>query len=58
MMEQESFFEFGLNKADFEKILRTLDTSIPRILTAELNMGLDNITLHDEWSEISILKSL
>lgn len=51
------FFEFGLNKADFEKALRTLDTSIPRFLTAELNMGLDNITLHDEWSEISILKS-
>ena len=45
------------NKADFEKVIRVLDTSIPRFLTAELNMGLDNITLHDEWSEISILKS-
>ena len=52
------FFEFGLDKSDFEKVLRTLDTSNPRILTAELNMGLDNITLHDEWSEIDILKSL
>lgn len=51
-------FEFGLGKSDFEKVLRTLDSSNPRILTAELNMGLDNITLHDEWSEISILKSL
>lgn len=52
------FFEFGLNKSDFEKVLRILDSFSPRILTAELNMGLDNITLHNEWNEIDVLKIL
>ncbi len=52
------FFEFCLGKSKFEKILRTLDSYSPRILTAELNMGLDNITLHQEWNEIDVLKLL
>ena len=50
--------EFGIRQSDLEKVLRTLDSSNPRILTAELNMGLDNITLHNEWDEITILKTL
>jgi 3'-phosphoadenosine 5'-phosphosulfate sulfotransferase (PAPS reductase)/FAD synthetase/ferredoxin len=51
-------FEFGIDKVGLEKTLRTLDTLTPRVLTAELNMGLDNITLHDNMDVITVLKQL
>ena len=49
---------FGLPKSVFEKTLRSLNSSSNRLLIAELNMGLDNITLRDDISSIAILKEM
>jgi len=49
---------FGLSKSNFEKSLRSLDSFSNRVLTAELNMGLDNITLRDDLNSITVLKAL
>lgn len=49
---------FGLSKSNFEKSLRSLDSFSNRVLTAELNMGLDNITLRDDLNSITVLKTL
>lgn len=50
--------EFGTSKSEFEKILRTLNSANNRLLVAELNMGLDHITLREDITPISILKTL
>ena len=47
--------EFGIPKSDFEGILRSLNSDANRIITAELNMGLDNITLRDDISSEDVL---
>lgn len=52
------FIEFGLDKNILDKALRTLDSSTPRVLVAELNMGLDNITLLDDLNSTQIISSL
>lgn len=49
---------FGLSKSNFEKILRTLNSYPNRVLIAELNMGLDNITLRDDIDSLQALKIL
>lgn len=49
---------FGLTKTNFEKGLRALDSYSNRVLTAELNMGLDNITLRDDLTPLEVLKTL
>lgn len=49
---------FGLSKSNFEKILRTLNSYSNRVLIAELNMGLDNITLRDDIDSMQALKIL
>jgi phosphoadenosine phosphosulfate reductase len=41
---------FGLSKSTFEKMLRNLNSSSTPVLIADLNMGLDNITLTEEDS--------
>lgn len=46
--------EFSLEKIVLEKKLRTLDSGTPRVLTAELNMGLDNITLREDINPVSL----
>lgn len=58
--ENESgvYAEFGTDKAHFEKLLRTLNSSSNRILVAELNLGLDHITLRDDLSALDALKIL
>lgn len=50
--------EFLISKANFEKLLRKLNSMENRTLIAELNMGLDNITLRDDLSSMDILKIL
>ena len=52
------FREFGVPKAVFEKALRTLNSSSNRILVAELNMGLDHITLREDLNSESVLHEL
>lgn len=49
-------FEFGIDKASLIKILRTLNAAQNRLLTAELNMGLDSITLREDITSLDILK--
>lgn len=50
--------EFCLPKSDFEGTLRTLNSNKNRVLVAELNMGLDSITLREDLTPITALKSL
>ena len=52
------FVEFGISLSGLEKILRTLNSANNRLLVAELNMGLDHITLREDVNPISILKTL
>ena len=49
-------FEFGIDKASLIKTLRTLNAAQNRLLTAELNMGLDSITLREDITSLDILK--
>lgn len=49
-------FEFGIDKTSLVKILRALNAAQNRLLTAELNMGLDSITLRDDITSLDILK--
>jgi phosphoadenosine phosphosulfate reductase len=48
---------FGITKSIFDKALRALNSSSVRILNADLNMGLDNISLRDDISSVSIVES-
>lgn len=50
--------EFCMSKSAFEKSLRALNSTTNRVLTAELNMGLDHITLRDDLTSIDVLKTL
>lgn len=50
------FAEFCVERDAFEKALRTLDSSKTKVLVAELNMGLDNISLREDLDALSALK--
>jgi hypothetical protein len=50
--------EFGTDKSNLEKALRTLNSSSNRVLVAELNMGLDHITLRDDLTYLTVLEEL
>lgn len=50
--------EFGISKSNLEKALRSLNSDTNRVLTAELNMGLDHITLRDDLNALSALEIL
>lgn len=50
--------QFGVPKPQLIKALNVLSTNKERILIAELNMGLDHITLSSEIDSISVLKKL
>jgi len=56
--ENGPFKTLGISKSTFEKSLRALNSSSNRLLIAELNMGLDNITLRDDVTSISILATM
>lgn len=50
--------EFGLSKKDLVKKLRALHSDPSNVLIAELNMGLDHITLKDKLDALKVLEIL
>ncbi|MGV8094698.1 MAG: phosphoadenosine phosphosulfate reductase family protein [Mangrovibacterium sp.] len=50
--------QFGVSRERFETILRTLKEDKNRVLSADLNMGLDNINLREDLSSMDILEML
>lgn len=50
--------EFGISKNDLMKKLRYLSSEANRVIIAELNMGLDHITLRKDLNSISVLEEL
>lgn len=50
--------EFCLSKDRFEKLLRTLNSAKGRVLNAELNMGLNHITLLWNISPMDVIKKM
>ena len=54
--ENGVFKEFAISKSAFEKSLRTLNSMSNRIIVAELNMGLDSITLRQDITPIDALR--
>lgn len=50
--------QFGISKPQLIKALNVLSSHKERILIAELNMGLDHITLSNDIDSISVLKKL
>ena len=50
--------EFGISKNNLLKSLRYLSTEKNRILVAELNMGLDHITLREDLTAIAALETI
>lgn len=55
---QGIYREFGLSQKQFEKHLHTLNGDSNRILNADLNMGLEHITLRDDLDSTEVLKIL
>ena len=56
--KQGIYREFGISKGEFEKHLHSLNSDRNRILLAELNMGLDHITLRDDLTSLKVLSLL
>ncbi|MCM1531710.1 MAG: phosphoadenosine phosphosulfate reductase family protein [Bacteroides sp.] len=50
--------EFGIGKSQLEKQLRSLNSESNPVLTAELNMGLDHISLRDDLNAEKALEIL
>ena len=50
--------EFGITKSELLKKLRALSADSDRVLIAELNMGLDHITLRDGITSFDVLKMM
>ena len=50
--------QFGINKDTFERLLLSLQEDSNHVLRAELNMGLDSITLREDLDPITCLKML
>ena len=50
--------EFGISKNELLKKLRSLHSDVNRVLTAELNMGLDHITLKPNFSSVDAIEQL
>jgi phosphoadenosine phosphosulfate reductase len=53
-----TYREFGIPKGFVENLLRSLNSDKNRILIAELNMGLDSISLRDDMDAFNCLKTL
>lgn len=56
--KQGVYREFGIAKTALESQLRSLNSDTNRVLVAELNMGLDSITLRDDLNALEALKIL
>lgn len=52
------FKEFGISRNELYKKLRFLSSDKNRVLIAELNMGLEHITLRDDLDSLSALKTM
>lgn len=52
------FLEFGISKNELLKKLRFLSSDTNRVIIAELNMGLDHITLRKDLTPTSVLELL
>ena len=52
------FLEFGISKNELLKKLRFLSSDANRVIIAELNMGLDHITLRKDLTPTSVLELL
>jgi len=50
--------EFAISKSLMEKGLRSLNSNNNRVIVAELNMGLDSITLREDLTPLSCLQML
>ena len=50
--------EFCLSKERFEKLLRTINSTKGRILNAELNMGLNHITLYEGVTPMDVINKM
>ena len=50
--------EFGISKSEFLKKLRTLSAESNRVIIAELNMGLDHITLREDMTPFDVLRKM
>lgn len=48
--------EFGISRTRFENALRSLNNDTNKILSADLNMGLEHITLREDLSSFDVLK--
>lgn len=48
--------QFGIEREDFEAILRSLEQEQNQVLRAELKMGLDNIILREDLTSEDIIK--
>ena len=53
-----AYLEFGISKNELLKKLRNLSAESNRVLIAELNMGLDHITLRHDLDPVSALELL
>ena len=50
--------EFGITKGEMVNLLRSLNSDSNRVLIAELNMGLESITLREDLTALDCLKLL
>ena len=50
--------EFGISKEEMKTQLRSLNSDSERVLIAELNMGLENITLRENLNAFECLRLL
>ena len=56
--KKSAALEFGIEKGDMTKKLRSLSSDTNRVLIAELNMGLDHITLRKDLTPLSVLEMM
>lgn len=47
--------EFGISKSELLSVLRSLNSDSNRLVIAELNMGLDNITIREDLTPVEAL---
>lgn len=56
--DKGAYREFGIVRTTFEQLLRSLNSDEKRVLVAELNMGLDSITLKEGLTPLTCLQQL
>lgn len=56
--DKGAYREFGIVRSTFEQLLRSLNSDEGRVLVAELNMGLDSVTLKEGLTPLTCLQQL